>query len=112
MLAFFLLLQFTFRGSAPAPTPKFEAQIIDNNIIEPLVEGNSLNLSPIITIVAIVLGELVWGIAGMVLFIPLFAVLRIICDHIPALHPYGYLLANDVNDPKWVEKVKGWFNKK
>ncbi|QMU29319.1 AI-2E family transporter [Adhaeribacter radiodurans] len=88
------------------------AQVIDNNIIEPLVEGNSLNLSPIITIVAIVLGELVWGIAGMILFIPLFAILRIVCDHIPALQPYGFLLRNDVKEPEWVEKVKGWFNKK
>ncbi|MDQ4140875.1 MAG: AI-2E family transporter, partial [Bacteroidota bacterium] len=88
------------------------AQIIDNNIIEPLVEGNSLNLSPIITIVAIVLGELIWGIAGMILFIPMFAILRIICDHIPALHSYGYLLRNDVKEPKWVEKVKGFFNRK
>jgi predicted PurR-regulated permease PerM len=88
------------------------AQVIDNNIIEPLLEGNSLNLSPIFTIVAIVLGELIWGIAGMVLFIPLFAIIRIICDHIPALHPYGYLLANDVQEPKWVEKIKEWFRSK
>lgn len=87
------------------------AQIIDNNIIEPLVEGNSMNISPFITIVAIVLGELIWGIAGMILFIPLFAIIRIICDHIPALHPYGFLLKNDVEEPKWIEKVKGWFKK-
>ncbi|RDC61722.1 AI-2E family transporter [Adhaeribacter pallidiroseus] len=85
------------------------AQIIDNNIIEPLVEGNSLNLSPFITIIAIVLGELIWGIAGMILFIPLFAIIRIICGHIPALHPYSFLLENDVKEPKWIEKVKGWF---
>ena len=88
------------------------AQTIDNNIIELLVEGQSLNLSPIWTIVALVLGEMFWGVAGMILFIPMFAVLKIICDHIPALHPYSFLLANDVDEPKWIEKLKKLFKKK
>jgi predicted PurR-regulated permease PerM len=82
------------------------AQAIDNNIIEPLVEGESLDISPVFTIVAIVLGELVWGVAGMVLFIPLFAILKIVCDHIPALHPYSFLLNNEVQEPLWLENIK------
>lgn len=86
------------------------AQALDNNLIEPLVEGESLDISPIFTIIAIVLGELVWGVAGMILFIPMFAILRIICEHIPALHPFGFLLKNEVEEPEWVNKVKGWFN--
>lgn len=88
------------------------AQVIDNNIIEPLVEGESLDISPFFTIVAIVLGELVWGIAGMVLFIPLFAVIKIVCDHISALHPYSFLLDNDLDEPKWVLKIKDWLKTK
>lgn len=84
------------------------AQIIDNNIIEPLVMGAELDLSPIFTIIAIVLGELIWGIPGMILFEPLFAIIRITCAHIPALHPYNFLLENEVEEPKWVGKVKKW----
>jgi predicted PurR-regulated permease PerM len=116
MGGFFPLIMALVSGSASMLLPVFAvlvlAQMVDNNIIEPLVEGNSLNLSPLITIVAIVLGELTWGIAGMILFIPLFAILRIICDYHPALSPYGFLLANDVTEPIWVEKMKGWFSKK
>jgi predicted PurR-regulated permease PerM len=88
------------------------AQVIDNNIIEPLVEGEAMDISPIFTIIAIVLGELVWGVAGMILFIPMFAILKIICDHILQLHPYSYLLTNDVDEPKWVNSIKEWFKKK
>ena len=84
------------------------AQTIDNNIIEPLAEGESLNISPIITIIALVVGHLLWGVAGMVLFVPLFAIVRIICEHVPALNPYGFLLANDVEDSEWMGKVKKW----
>ncbi len=88
------------------------AQVIDNNIIEPLVEGESLSISPIFTIVAIVLGELLWGVAGMILFLPLFAILKIVCDHVPSLHPYSFLLENESEESKWLEKFKGWFGKK
>lgn len=87
------------------------AQILDNNIIEPLVEGESLDISPIFTIIAIVLGELLWGVAGMILFMPMFAILKIVCDHIPQLHPYSFLLENEVDEPKWVQTMKGWFGK-
>ncbi len=88
------------------------AQAIDNNIIEPLAEGESLHISPIFTIVAIVLGEWLWGVAGMILFIPMFAILKIICDHIPALHPFSYLLNNEMHEPQWMKKIKDLFKKK
>lgn len=88
------------------------AQTIDNNIIEPLAEGESLNISPIVTIIALVLGELVWGVSGMILFVPFFAVIRIVCDHIPSLNPYGFLLANDVEDSGWLRKMKSWLKRK
>ncbi|WP_207430370.1 AI-2E family transporter [Sabulibacter ruber] len=87
------------------------AQVIDNNLIEPLVMGSKLNISPIMTIFAIVLGELIWGIPGMILFEPLFAIIRIICDHIPKLHPYGYLLEDDVAEPNWFGKIRHVFSK-
>lgn len=88
------------------------AQIIDNNIIEPLVEGESLDISPIFTIIALVIGELLWGVAGMIIFMPLFAIIRIICSKIPELHPYSYLLENEVDEPKWMNAIKRWFGKK
>ncbi|RNI28176.1 AI-2E family transporter [Rufibacter immobilis] len=87
------------------------AQAIDNNIIEPLVMGAKLNLSPFFTIVAVVSGELVWGVAGMILFEPLFAVIRIVCGHVRGLHPYAYLLENEVAEPNWVKKLKNLFSK-
>ena len=88
------------------------AQVIDNNIIEPLVEGESLDLSPIFTIIALVIGELLWGVAGMILFMPLFAIIRIICSRIPELHPYSFLLENEMHEPKWVQAMKKWFGNK
>jgi predicted PurR-regulated permease PerM len=78
------------------------------------VLGANLDLSPFVTIVSIVVGELLWGIAGMILFIPLVAVLKIFLDHIPNLHPYAFLLGEEGegnNGPGWLDKIKSWFKK-
>ncbi len=86
-------------------------QAIDNYFIEPFVVGSSVDVSPFLTIVGIVAGEMVWGITGMVLFIPLLAMVKIVCDHVPALHPYGYLLGDESGEPEWMKKIKGWLGK-
>ncbi|WP_400190411.1 AI-2E family transporter [Hymenobacter sp. B81] len=87
------------------------AQVIDNNLIEPLVMGAQLNLSPFFTIVAVVLGELLWGVPGMILFEPLFAIVRIVCSHMPVLHPYAFLLEDEVREPGWLRKLKRRFGR-
>ncbi len=111
----FPLLMALVSGSAGMVLPTagvlVAAQVIDNNIIEPLVMGAKLNLSPMFTIIAIVAGELIWGIPGMILFEPLFSIIRIVCAHVPGLHPYSFLLEDELEEPGWISKVKGAFTK-
>jgi predicted PurR-regulated permease PerM len=54
----------------------------------------------------VVLGELLWGIPGMILFEPLFAIVRIACSHVPALQPFAYLLQDDTPNSGLMQKVK------
>jgi len=70
-------------------------QFVQTYLLEPLVVGAEVNINPLFTIIILVLGELVWGIPGMVLAIPLLGIVKIICDHIPSLKPYGYLIGSD-----------------
>ncbi|GGF25014.1 hypothetical protein GCM10011383_40770 [Hymenobacter cavernae] len=113
--AFFPLMMALVSGSATQVLPTAAiiaaAQVIDNNIIEPLVMGSRLNLSPIFTIVGVVAGELLWGIPGMILFEPLLAIIRIICSHVTELHPYAFLLEGEVAEPKWLDKFKRLFHR-
>jgi predicted PurR-regulated permease PerM len=69
-------------------------QAIDNYFIEPFVVGGEVNLSAMATIVTIVCGGLIWGIAGTVLFIPLLGIIKIVCDHVEPLKPYGFLVGD------------------
>jgi len=70
-------------------------QFLQTYLLEPLVVGAEVNINPLFTIIILVLGELVWGIPGMVLAIPLLGIVKIIFDHIPSLKPYGYLIGSD-----------------
>jgi predicted PurR-regulated permease PerM len=70
-------------------------QFLQTYLLEPLVVGAEVNINPLFTIIILVLGELIWGIPGMVLAIPLLGIVKIICDHIPSLKPYGYLIGSD-----------------
>jgi len=80
-------------------------QILQTYILEPLVVGAEVNINPLFTILVLVAGELLWGIAGMVMAIPLLGIIKIICDHIEPLKPYGFLIGREK------KKKPGWFGK-
>jgi predicted PurR-regulated permease PerM len=81
-------------------------QFIQSYVIEPLVVGDQVNLNPFFTIFILVVGEAVWGIGGMVMAIPLLGIIKIICDNIEPLKPYGYLLGSG-NDKKKDDSENG-----
>ena len=70
-------------------------QFLQTYLLEPLVVGAEVNINPLFTIIVLVLGELIWQIPGMILAIPLLGIVKIICDHVPQLRPYGYLIGGD-----------------
>ncbi len=87
-------------------------QFLQTYILEPLIVGEQVNINPLFTIMVLVLGELIWGIAGMVLAIPLLGIVKIICDNIPALMPYGYLIGTDrKKKTNLIDKIKSSFSK-
>jgi predicted PurR-regulated permease PerM len=69
-------------------------QTIDNYFIEPNVVGGEVNLSALASIFSIIIGAAVWGVAGMILFIPMVAILKIIFDHVESLKPIGYIIGD------------------
>ena len=70
-------------------------QFLQTYLLEPLVVGAEVDLNPVATIAGLVAGELIWGIPGMVLAIPLLGISKIICDNIDPLKPYGYLIGEE-----------------
>ena len=84
-------------------------QFIQTYILEPLVVGAQVNINPLFTILILVAAEMIWGIPGMVLAIPIMGIVKIICDHIEPLKPYGYLIGENSGkkaDNRWLQKIK------
>lgn len=84
-------------------------QFIQGWVLEPLILGPQVKINSLFTILALVLGELLWGIPGIILAIPLTAMFKIICDHIEPLKPYGFLIGEiptSKKDISWLDKLK------
>lgn len=84
-------------GDSPHPAFKvllvfLVVQFTENNILTPNIVGNYVKINPFMIILGVIAGGMVWGIPGMFVVIPFLAILRIISEHIPSLHPYVYLL--------------------
>lgn len=60
-------------------------QLIWGNIVEPKMLGSSMNLSPLMVILGLMFWGYIWGIAGMILAVPMIAAATIITENIPAL---------------------------
>ncbi len=91
------------------------AQAFDNYVISPLVVGKNVNINPFFTIFILVVGGILWGIAGVILFLPLLGMVKIIFDNIEGLKPYAYLIGDEKDTSgtsKIKEKLKGLFHKK
>ncbi|MBB6610124.1 AI-2E family transporter [Pontibacter sp. Tf4] len=84
-------------------------QFLEGNFITPYVVGSKVSLNPFAAIVALLVGGEIWGAAGMILSIPIIAMLKVMFDVYEPLKPIGFLLA-DIDDvaPKRHKKVTNW----
>ncbi|MEO9476548.1 MAG: AI-2E family transporter [Cyclobacteriaceae bacterium] len=60
-------------------------QVIVGNIIEPKVMGNSLNMSSLVVILSLTIWGAIWGVAGMILSVPITVMMIIVTEEIPSL---------------------------
>ncbi|PKD44329.1 AI-2E family transporter [Rhodohalobacter barkolensis] len=72
-------------------------QIFEGNFITPKIIGSKVSINPFVAVIALLIGAEIWGIAGMILFIPLIGILRVGFSQVQVLKPYGYLLGNIID---------------
>lgn len=70
-------------------------QFLDNNILMPRIVGSKVKLNALASIVGVIIGGSLAGIAGMFLSLPVMAVLKIIFDKSTQLRQWGVLLGDD-----------------
>ena len=71
-------------------------QTIEGNIITPKVVGSSIQINPLAAILALFVGGFLWGVEGLILALPITAMLRIFFVHSSRFRPFGLLLSDDL----------------
>jgi len=72
--------------------------LLEANIITPNIVGSKVSINPLASILALIIGEEVWGIVGMILFIPLLGIVKVMFDNIKPLEPYAFILGTEGQD--------------
>jgi predicted PurR-regulated permease PerM len=69
-------------------------QIIDNNVLVPMIVASKVKINALFSIIVVLIGGAMWGVAGMFLAIPLTAIVKVVFDNIPSMKPYGTVLGD------------------
>jgi predicted PurR-regulated permease PerM len=77
-------------------------QLVDNNFIVPYIVSSKVKINALFSIIVVLAGNALRGIPGMFLSIPLIAIVKLMCDHIDNLKPWGFLLGDTM--PPIIEK--------
>lgn len=81
-------------------------QLIDNNVLVPMIVNSKVEINAFVSIVGIIIGGAIAGVAGMFLAIPIIAILKVIFDRIEYLKPWGYLMGDDLPKTYVWNKIK------
>lgn len=73
-------------------------QLLESYVLTPNITGSKISLNPLATIIALLMGKLIWGIAGMILFIPLLGIAKVIMENVKWLRPLGFLIGTRLPD--------------
>lgn len=73
-------------------------QFLESNFITPKIVGKRVSVNPFVAIVVLLIGGQLWGPAGMVLSIPLTAILKVLLDNRPSTKALGYFLGTELTD--------------
>lgn len=68
------------------------ANAVQENVIRPWIVGSSTNINAFVVFLSFIIGALLWGVSGMILFIPLVGIIKIVLEEVPSLKPYSIFL--------------------
>ncbi len=75
-------------------------QFLESNFITPKIVGSKVSVNPFVAIVALIIAGELWGIPGMLLSIPMTAILKLLLDTRPKTRALGYFLGSEFTDKK------------
>ena len=76
-------------------------QTVVGSILDPKLQGDRLNLSPVVILFSLLFWGWLWGVVGAILSIPITATIKIIFENVPTLKPAGILMGTGYKKRRW-----------
>ncbi|MFL5789297.1 MAG: AI-2E family transporter [Flavisolibacter sp.] len=73
--------------------------LTDANILMPKIVGSKVKINALVTIMGVIIGSALWGIAGMFMAVPILAILKVIFEGIEPLAPFAIIMGDDTTAP-------------
>lgn len=87
------IVSYPTLGEALAvPGIYFLCTAIEGNLITPMIVGRRLELNIVVVFLAVSFWGWMWGIAGVLMAVPILAVFKVICDHFEGMNAIGDFL--------------------
>ncbi|MEX2456977.1 MAG: AI-2E family transporter [Balneolaceae bacterium] len=74
-------------------------QLFEGNLFTPVIVGSKVSMNALAALLLLFIGAQIWGLVGMILFIPLGAMMKVIFDEVESLHPYGFVMGRVPKEP-------------
>jgi predicted PurR-regulated permease PerM len=66
---------------------------LEGQFVTPSIVGRRLSIIPIAVFISVIIWTWLWGVAGALMAAPILAATKIICENIPALQGFSYLIS-------------------
>jgi AI-2 transport protein TqsA len=96
----FLFLQFSPSTALLIAILNGVLQFVMGNAVEPRIMGSSLDLSPLLVLIALLFWGFLWGPWGMILSVPITSSIKIICENVGPLRPVAVLMSGSLENAK------------
>ena len=88
-------------------------QLVSDNFLTPRIVGGGLKINALTAILSLFIGAAVWGLAGMILFLPFAAILKVVCEEFEELKPIALIIGekNIKESNGHVQFLSRWWGK-
>jgi predicted PurR-regulated permease PerM len=70
-------------------------QVLEAYVIFPWAVGSRLQINPLMMLIFIIAGGILWGAIGMILVVPFLGIFKLVADRVPEMHAFSVLLGTD-----------------
>ncbi|MGN6646052.1 MAG: AI-2E family transporter [Cytophaga sp.] len=76
------------------------SNMIQENILRPKLIGDKMEINPFMILSAVMLGAIIWGVSGMVLFVPFLGIGKALVESNPEWNKYAILFSSGEGDKR------------